>query len=201
MKILLSRAVLLLLVSIPSAALAHTGAGAAHGFDHGLQHPLSGVDHLLAMIAVGIFAARLGGRALLLVPASFLVVMALGGAAGFAEIRLPYVEIAIALSVLILGLFVAFRTQMPIVAAMLVVGAFAFFHGHAHGAELPDGESPFLYAAGFLIATALLHAAGVAFGIGFEKLSGNAKAQGYVRAGGSAIAIAGVLLLARALIA
>jgi urease accessory protein len=200
MKTLLSRAILLLLALIPSAALAHTGADAAHGFGHGLQHPFGGVDHLLAMIAVGIFAARLGGRALLLVPLSFLMVMALGGAAGFAEIRLPYVEIAIALSVLILGLFVAFRTQMPVVAAMLVVGAFAIFHGHAHGAELPDGESPFPYAAGFLIATALLHAAGIAFAIGFEKLSENAKAQRYVQAGGSAIAIAGVLLLTRALI-
>jgi urease accessory protein len=200
MKTLLLRALTLSIALIPSAAFAHAGAGAAHGFEHGIQHPFGGVDHLLAMIAVGIFAARLGGRALLLVPLSFVALMAIGGTAGFAEIRLPYVEIAIALSVVVLGVFVAFRTQMPLIAAIVVVSAFAFFHGHAHGAELPDGESPFPYAAGFLIATAMLHAAGIALGIAFEKLGTNVKAQRYVQAGGSAIAIAGVLLLTRALI-
>ena len=194
------RAFLLLIALLPSTAFAHSGAGAAHGFEHGFLHPFGGVDHLLAMIAVGIFAAHLGGRALLLVPLSFLALMATGGAIGIAEVRLPYVEIAIALSVVTLGLFIALRTEMPGIAAALVVGAFALFHGHAHGAELPDGESPFPYTAGFLIATALLHAAGISFGISFEKLSANAVAQRYVRAGGGAIALAGVFLLTRAVI-
>jgi urease accessory protein len=201
MKTFLLRAFLLSAAFLPSAVLAHTGAGAAHGFEHGFRHPLGGVDHLLAMIAVGIFAARLGGRALVVLPLSFIVLMAVGGAIGFAEIRVPYVEVGIALSVVALGLFVAFRARMPLVAAAVIVGAFAVFHGHAHGAELPDGESPFPYAAGFLAATALLHAAGIAFGISFEKLHTNVSAQRYVQAGGGAIALAGVFLLTRALIA
>jgi urease accessory protein len=127
--------------------------------------------------------------------------MALGGAIGFAGIRLPYVEIAIALSVVVLGLFIALRTTMPMIAAALVVGAFALFHGHAHGGELPDGNAPFAYAAGFLMATALLHAAGIALGLGFARLSTSTFGQRLVQAGGSVVAIAGAVLLTRAVIA
>ncbi len=195
-----SRALLFLILLSPSA-LAHTGAGAAHDFEHGFLHPFGGLDHLLAMIAVGVFAAHLGGRALLLVPLSFVAVMALGGVIGFAGVRLPYVEAAIALSVVVLGLFIALRTKMPMIAAALVVGGFALFHGHAHGAELPDGNALFAYAAGFLIATALLHAAGIALGIGFARLSTSTFGQRLVQAGGSAMAIAGAVLLTRAFIA
>lgn len=196
-----SRALLFLILLSPSAALAHTVAGAAHNFEHGFLHPFGGLDHLLAMIAVGVFAAHLGGRALLLVPLSFVAVMALGGVIGFAGINLPYVEAAIALSVVVLGLFIALRTKMSMTAAALVVGTFALFHGHAHGAELPDGDAPFAYAAGFLIATALLHAAGIALGIGFASLSTSTFGRRLVQAGGSAMAIAGAVLLTRAVIA
>ena len=194
------RALSIVLLLVPGAALAHTGTGAhEHGFAYGFLHPLGGLDHLLAMIAVGLLAAHLGGRALWLVPLSFVVLMAAGGAIGFAEIRIPYVELLIAASVVVLGAFVAFRTNLPLVAAMLIAGFFAIFHGHAHGAELPDGSSPFPYAAGFLIATALLHIAGIATGIGFTKLSTSNIGQRIVQASGGAMALAGVVLLTRAL--
>ena len=194
------RALSIVLLLAPSAALAHTGAGAhEHGFAYGFLHPLGGLDHLLAMIAVGLLAAHLGGRALWLVPLSFVVLMAAGGAIGFAEVRIPYVELLIAASVVVLGVLVAFRTNMPLVAAILIAGFFAIFHGHAHGAELPDGESPFPYAAGFLIATALLHVAGIAIGLGLAKLSKSGIGQRIVQASGGAMALAGIVLLTRAL--
>jgi urease accessory protein len=195
-----SRLLLVSLLLAPGAAFAHTGAGAhEHGFVFGFLHPLGGLDHLLAMIAVGLLAAHLGDRALLIVPLAFVALMAAGGAIGFAEIRLPYVELLIAASVIVLGVLVAFRTNIPLVAAVLIAGFFAVFHGHAHGAELPDGDSPYPYAAGFLIATALLHLAGIAIGLGFAKLSASGTGQRLVQAGGGAMAIAGVFLLTRAL--
>jgi urease accessory protein len=136
------RALAILVLLAPGAALAHSGpAGHSHGFADGFMHPLGGLDHLLAMIAVGMLAAHLGGRALWQVPASFVALMAAGGAIGFAEIRLPYVELLIAASVVVLGALVAFRANVPLIAAMAIAGFFAIFHGHAHGAELPDGES------------------------------------------------------------
>jgi urease accessory protein len=188
------------LLIAPGAAFAHTGAGAHdHGFAYGFLHPLGGFDHLLAMIAVGLLAAHLGARALWLVPLSFVALMAAGGAIGFAEIRVPYVELLIAASVIVLGALVALRANLPLAAAMLVAGFFAIFHGHAHGAELPGGSSPFAYAAGFLIATALLHVAGIAIGLGIAKLSANGAGQRLAQAGGGAIALAGVVLLTRAL--
>jgi urease accessory protein len=193
------RTLLIVLATLPGAALAHTGDGAHHGFVHGFLHPLGGLDHLLAMIAVGLLAAHLGGRALWLVPLSFVALMAAGGAIGFAEIRVPYVELFIAASVVVLGVLVAFRTNIPLIAAMLIAGFFAIFHGHAHGAELPDGESIYPYAAGFLLATALLHLAGVAIGLGFAKLSASGLGQRIVQTGGGAIALVGVVLLTRAL--
>ena len=194
------RSLLILTTLLPGAALAHTGTGAhEHGFAYGFLHPLGGLDHLLAMIAVGLLAAHLGGRALWLVPLSFVALMAFGGAIGFAEIRVPYVELLIAASVFVLGVLVAFRTSMPLITAMLIAGFFAIFHGHAHGAELPVGSSPFPYAAGFLLATALLHAAGIAIGLGFAKLSTSGLGQRIVQGSGAAMALAGVVLLTRAL--
>jgi urease accessory protein len=195
-----SRALSIIPMLAPGVALAHTGTGAhEHGFAYGFLHPLGGLDHLLAMIAVGLLAAHLGGRALWLVPLSFVALMAAGGAIGFAEIRIPYVELLIAASVIVLGALVAFRTNLPLVAAMLIAGFFAIFHGHVHGAELPSGESPLLYAAGFLIATALLHIGGIAIGLGLAKLSTSNLGQRIVQAGGGAMALAGVVLLTRAL--
>ncbi len=192
------RTILAAALLLPQAALAHTGAGAhGHGFTSGFLHPLGGLDHLLAMIAVGLFAAHLGGRALWLVPLAFVALMALGGAAGFAGVALPFVELAIALSVVVFGLLVAFRTRLPLAAAMTLVGIFAIFHGHAHGAELPAGQSALTYAAGFLIATALLHAAGIAIGLGFARLAASGLGPRIVQAGGGAMALTGLMLLVR----
>lgn len=122
----------------PAAALAHVGLGNTHGFVHGFSHPLGGIDHILTMVAVGVFTALLGGRALWFVPLTFVVVMAIGGIMGTAGIDVPFVEIGIDLSVVVLGLVVAFQLSLPTVAAMALVGFFAIFHGHAHGAEMPE---------------------------------------------------------------
>lgn len=193
-----SRALFITLLLAPHAAFAHSGpAGHDHGFLYGFMHPLGGLDHLLAMIAVGLLAAHLGGRALWLVPASFVTLMAVGGIIGFAEIRVPYVEFFIAASVVVLGALVAFRANLPLAAAVVIAGFFAIFHGHAHGAELPDGESPYPYAAGFMLATALLHLTGIAIGIGFAKLGASGMGRRIVQAGGGAMALAGIVLLAR----
>ncbi|MBV9066587.1 MAG: HupE/UreJ family protein, partial [Methylobacteriaceae bacterium] len=146
---------------VPSAAFAHVGLGDTSGIAHGFMHPLSGADHVLAMVAVGLFAARLGGRALWLVPLSFVAMMVFGGVLGIAGVDLPYVEIAIGLSVVVLGLVVAAQVNPPLAIAMAVVGSFAIFHGHAHGAEMPETASGLAYGAGFVIATALLHAIGI----------------------------------------
>jgi urease accessory protein len=178
-----------ILVSWPGAAFAHTGHDTA-GFAHGFMHPLGGLDHVLAMVAVGLYAALLGGRALGLVPATFVGVMAIAGALGAAGYPLPYTETAIALSVILLGLAVALRVSLPASAALALVGMFAVFHGHAHGSEMPQDASGFAYAAGFILATALLHGAGIAAGV----LAGRLTAHGgwSLRAAGGAIALAGI---------
>jgi urease accessory protein len=153
----------LALVLIPSAAFAHPGD--AHGFATGFAHPFGGYDHLMAMIAVGLFAWQLGGRALWLVPATFVTIMAAGGALGIAGVAIPGVEIGIAASVVVLAGVVALRMKTPVVLAMALVGVFAVFHGHAHGSEMPLDASGAFYAGGFLAATALLHAAGITLGM------------------------------------
>jgi urease accessory protein len=146
----------------PGIALAHTGgATAAAGFTHGLVHPLGGIDHLVVMVAVGVFAAQLGGRTLWAVPASFVALMAVGGALGVTGVGLPFVEVAIALSVVALVAAVVLRVRMPSVAAAALVGAFAIFHGHAHGTEMPETASGLSYGLGFVVATAALHAIGI----------------------------------------
>jgi urease accessory protein len=122
----------------PLSASAHIGVGDTHGFLHGFSHPLGGIDHVLAMIAVGIFAAHLGGRALWLVPLSFISTMAIAGLLGMAGVWLPFVEIGIGMSVVVLGFAVALQLNLPTLAAMGLVGFFAIFHGHAHGAEMPE---------------------------------------------------------------
>ncbi len=149
----------------PTAALAHVGIGNTSGFMHGFIHPLTGLDHQLAMILVGVFAYQLGGRALWLVPLTFVAAVALGGFLGVAGIPVPFVEIGIALSVIVLGAVVAFGIKAPVALAMGAVGLFAIFHGHAHGSEMPLDVSGFEYGIGFMLATALLHAMGI--GIGF----------------------------------
>lgn len=149
--------------AVPVVALAHTGLAQGYGFWHGLMHPISGADHILAMLGVGVWAAALGFRSKWLVPAAFVSVMLLGAALGVATHIQPF-EFGIVASVLLIGLLIAFRTKMPAWAAMLVVGVFAFFHGTAHGAELPASSSVLTYFIGFGITTAALHVAGIALG-------------------------------------
>ena len=183
---------------VPAVALAHTGHGATGGFAHGFVHPIFGMDHVLAMVAVGLFAGQLGGRALWLVPAAFVGVMALGGALGVAGIAVPAVEIGIALSVVVLGAAVAFRLKAPVALAMILVGAFAVFHGHAHGTEMPETAVGLAYGAGFMLATALLHGAGI--GLGFLAAKA-AEARGtlLVRGLGGAMSVFGLVILVGAI--
>src|SRR5438876_5599961 len=144
------------LTLIPTAAFAHPGIGDAHGFVAGFAHPLGGLDHILAMVTVGIFAWQLGGRALWLVPASFVLAMAAGGALGMAGLAVPFVEVGIAVSVIVLGAMVALGTKAPLPIAMALAALFAVFHGHAHGSEMPLDAGSIVYGAGFLLASALL---------------------------------------------
>lgn len=177
-------------LALPALAHAHTGAGSTHGFVHGLEHPIFGLDHLLAMIAVGLWAAQTGGRALWAVPATFVGVMALGGALGMAGVAVPFIEPGILTSVLLLGLLIAFAVRLPLAASMALVAVFAVFHGTAHGAEMPTDASGLAYATGFLLATAALHAAGIALGFGIKR----ATPAPLTRFAGAAIAVAGAWL-------
>jgi urease accessory protein len=173
-------------------ALAHTGVGSVSGMAAGFAHPIGGLDHVLAMVAVGILAARQGGRALWLVPAAFVGMMLVGGALGVAGVALPYVELGIAGSVIALGMVIAVGRRMPVALAMALAGAFAVFHGHAHGTEMPLNASGLAYGAGFLLATASLHIAGIGLGLGAAKLTRPLA----LRFGGGAIALAGLALAA-----
>lgn len=179
---------------LASPAAAHTGVGATAGMVHGFVHPVGGLDHVLAMVAVGLFAYLLGGRALWLVPAAFVAMMAVGGGLGMAGVAVPFVEIGIALSVVVIGGMVAFGRSLPVALAMAVVGGFAVFHGLAHGAEMPATASGLAYGAGFVTATALLHGGGLLAAFGLARLSGTHGGR-LARAGGGAMAVAGVALL------
>jgi len=148
--------------ALSAPAFAHTGIGAhGNGFMAGFMHPLMGLDHMLAMLGVGIWAAQLGKRAIWLVPAAFVAVMIGGAALALSGAPMPMVEFGIAGSVLVIGGLIALGARMPVALAMSLVGAFALFHGHAHGTELPGFAHPAAYGAGFVAATALLHAAGL----------------------------------------
>jgi urease accessory protein len=175
----------------PALAQAHTGHGATSGFWPGLHHPLSGLDHITAMLAVGLWAAQLGGRALWAVPLSFVSVMALGGSLGVSGVPIPYAEQGIVMSVLILGVMIAAAVRLPLGMSCALVGLFALCHGYAHGAELPLSSSGLAYGLGFMLSTALLHLGGIALGIGFQKV---AQAR-LVRMTGAGIAACGVYLL------
>jgi urease accessory protein len=185
----------LALAALPTAAFAHTGVGDTSGFAHGFMHPTGGLDHVLAMVAVGLLAARLGGRALWLVPLSFVSMMVLGGVAGASGISLPFVEMGISGSILVLGFVIALGRQLPTVLAMTLVGFFGIFHGHAHGTEMPVDVQGFAYGAGFVLATTLLHAAGLALGIGADRLAGSWSARA-ARVAGGAMAAAGAGIMA-----
>jgi urease accessory protein len=182
-------------MTLPTAAFAHTGVGNASGFAHGFMHPIGGLDHVLAMVAVGFLAARLGGRARWLVPLSFIGMMILGGIAGAGGFGLPLVERGISGSILALGFVIALGGKLPTTLARVLVGFFGIFHGHAHGTEMPADAHGVLYGAGFVLATALLHAAGLALSTGADRLAGvwSAKAS---RIAGGALAAAGVGVMA-----
>lgn len=179
-----------LLAGMTGLAEAHTGAGAVHGIGAGVLHPLSGLDHVLAMVGAGLLAARIGGRALWLLPLAFLAVMTAGSLLGVAGIALPFVETMIALSLLATAAALLAGARLPAVAAAALVGGFALFHGHAHGAEMPAAAASLAYAAGFLAATAGLIGAGIA--LGRTPLATPAAA----RAAAGVLAVAGIALIA-----
>jgi urease accessory protein len=175
-------------------AAAHEAAGLAGGFASGFLHPLFGPDHVVAMVAVGLWGAFLGMPAIWLLPVVFPLVMAMGGVLGLAAVPLPGVEIGIATSAIVLGLMVAMAARPPLWVAAVLVGAFAVFHGHAHGTELPQAANALAYSLGFVLATGLLHASGIAFGLLEQYPAGRIA----VRACGAGIAAVGVLFLSGA---
>jgi urease accessory protein len=179
---------------VPTLAYAHVGIGETHGFFHGFSHPIGGVDHILAMVAVGIFAANLGGRALLALPLTFMALMLAGGALGIMGFPLPFVEVGIGVSIVALGIAVAVKWNWPVAAATAMVGLFAIFHGHAHGTEMPVDASGAAYALGFVTATGLLHLVGIGLGLGTGRAA-RTRSWRITQAGGAAIAVAGVAVL------
>jgi len=181
----------LLLLASTETAFAHVRHGQAQGFLSGLRHPVSGVDHVLAMISVGLWGAQLGVPAKWLLPVTFPMAMAFGGFLGLAGIALPGTEFGIAMSAILLGLVVAREARPPLAAAAMLVGFFAIFHGHAHGTELPAGESGLTYSIGFVMATGSLHGVGILLGEMHRWQCGRAALQ----AAGAAVAIAGVVFL------
>lgn len=172
-------------------APAHEAHGAG-GLTTGFMHPLSGPDHIAAMIAVGLWGAFLGAPAIWLLPVIFPLVMAFGGVLGILGVPVPLVETGIAASAVVLGLMVALALKPPLWVAAILVGLFAIFHGHAHGAELPEFATPLAYSIGFVVATGLLHLAGIGFGV----LAAWPYGRIAVRAGGALIALAGMVFLA-----
>jgi len=175
-------------------ALAHVQEGQAKGLLNGLLHPISGLDHVLAMVSVGLWGAQLGPPAVWLLPVTFPMVMAVGGFLGLVGIHVPGVEIGIALSVLLLGLMVALDGKPALVAAAVLVGAFAICHGHAHGTELPPGQNGLIYSLGFVVATGALHGLGIAIGAVHRWPIGRVA----LRAAGAVVALAGSVFLWRA---
>jgi urease accessory protein len=188
-------AVFLLVAASPAEA--HVGEGAAGGLLSGFAHPIMGFDHVLAMVAVGIWGAQLGPPALWLLPIMFPLVMALGGFLGLVGLPLPGVEVAIALSALVLGAAIVLQARPPLVGALLVVCAFAIFHGHAHGTELPPGESVLLYSVGFVVATGCLHLMGIGLGGACRWDWGRFALRG----AGAGVALGGMLFLWQAMVA
>jgi urease accessory protein len=178
------------LAALAAPAHAHVGVGATTSLGAGFAHPLSGLDHIAAMVAVGLWAALKGGRAVWVWPAAFVGVMLVGGALGIAGVAVPLVEPGILASVVALGLLVALAADLPVAAGAAIIGVFALFHGHAHGAEIPETAGGLEYLAGFAIATALLHGAGIGAGL----LVG-AHSRGLVRLAGAATAALGLGLI------
>jgi len=174
-----------------TAALAHVGDHSHMSFTEGLLHPFTGLDHVLAMVAIGLWASQLGGRALWLLPLTFPAVMAVGAVLGMSGVALPGVEIGIAGSVMVLGAVVALALRPSLAISIPLIGAFALLHGYSHGIELPTGASALSYGTGFMAATLVLHAVGIATGL----IAGRLPIRFAARTAGGAIAVLGVVLL------
>jgi urease accessory protein len=185
---------ILSLLILPTSLFAHT-CHDTFGFSSGFTHPVLGMDHLLAMLSVGMLSAQIGGRAIWTIPATFVAFMLVGGVFGMNEIPFFSVEIGIAISVLTLGLAIAADKKLSVLLAMVGVGFFALFHGHAHGEEMPSSAQPFLYALGFILGTALIHIAGVAIGWTATRIP---RATTLLRFGGALIALLGSFFLFQA---
>lgn len=180
----------------PGVAAAHSEVGTANGLMSGLLHPLLGLDHLMAMVAVGLWGAQLGRPLIFALPIAFPMMMAVGAIAGIAGLPMVGIEVGIAASALVLGLLILFAFKAPVWLAVLLVGAFAYFHGYAHGTELPHAASALAYGIGFVISTGVLHLVGI--GIGLLNTAG-AQGQRAVRGAGGIVAAAGCVFLAGAL--
>ncbi|WP_068116485.1 HupE/UreJ family protein [Tropicimonas marinistellae] len=179
------------LCAFPALAFAHTEAGMAGGFVSGFTHPILGWDHVVAMVAVGLWGAFLGAPAIWLLPVIFPLVMAFGAALGVAGVPIPAVEAGIASSAIVLGMLIALAVRLPLWLAGAIVGLFAIFHGYAHGAELPEAANPLAYGVGFVVATGLLHLIGIAFGLLVRWPAGTVA----IRAGGVVISAVGAAFL------
>lgn len=180
----------ILLLAAVMPAYAHVSIGTTSSFTAGFMHPLSGLDHMTVMIAVGLWAALKGGKAIWAWPAAFVGVMLVGGGLGMLHMPLPFVEPGILASVVALGLLVALAVDLPVSAGVAIIGLFALFHGHAHGTEVPENAGGLEYIAGFALATALLHATGIAAGLGL-----GIRFRGLARAAGAACAAVGTGLV------
>jgi urease accessory protein len=190
----LASMILFLIAFWPVSAFAHTQKGEAAGFLTGFRHPISGMDHVIAMVAVGLWGAQLGAPAVWLLPVAFPLVMAMGGMLGLMGLPLPGIEYGIAASAILLGSAVMFEIRPPLAVAAIMVGFFAIFHGHAHGTELPPGQSALLYSMGFVIATGCLHAVGIGIGAVHRWVWG----QRFLRLAGALVAMGGVFFMWRA---
>jgi urease accessory protein len=181
---------------LPAVALAHVGQGdVGGGFVAGIEHPVFGLDHVIAMVAVGMWGAQLGAPAIWVLPVTFPVVMAFGGVLGVIGVPIPGIEIGIAVSAIVLGGMVAFAARPPLWIAAILVGIFAIFHGYAHGAELPESANAIAFAVGFVAATGLLHALGILIGV-MHRWPAGARV---LRSGGGLVAVGGVYFLVKAL--
>jgi urease accessory protein len=193
----LSVMVLAVCALLPDLAVSHVESGAAGdgGFVSGMVHPVTGLDHVIAMVAVGLWGAILGAPAIWVLPIAFPLIMTVGAVLGILDVPVPAIDLGIAASAIVLGGMVAANARPPLALAFLLVAFFAIYHGHPHGAALPDFGVPVLYAAGFVVATGLLHLAGVAFGLLYRWPAGEIG----VRALGAAIAAVGGYFLLSAI--
>lgn len=179
--------------AVAAPADAHTLGAAGAGLAEGAAHPISGLDHLMAMVAVGLWGAQTGGHARWTLPLAFVAAMVLGGALGASGLGLPMVETGIAGSVLILGALIALAARLPMTAGIALIALMGVFHGHAHGTEMPETASPLLYGLGFVMVTAGLHAAGVIAGFAALQATWMTRA---LRVAGAAAAASGLVMVA-----